>query len=266
MQDLKIMCLQSDLVWNDPEKNRELFEIKINNHIDDHDLIILPETFTTGFPDFPEFISEEIDGKSMKWMMKMAKKTKAVVTGSLIINKDGKNTNTLVWMNPDGQFSTYDKRHVFSMAGEHEVIEKGTEQLIVELKGWRIKPMICYDLRFPVWSKNKLDKNKKYEYDLAIYIANWPAVRNYYWTQLLLARAIENLAYVLGVNRIGYDKTGKLYSGNSMVIDPKGKIISEAEEGRERILTEVLSYSELDAFRKKFKVGSDWDNFHIEMK
>jgi omega-amidase len=265
MRDLKIMCLQSDLVWNDPEKNKELFEIMINNHADKHDLIILPETFTTGFPDFPQFTSEEMNGKSMKWMAKIAEKTNAVVTGSLILSHNGKNTNTLVWMKPDGQFSTYDKRHVFSMAGEHEVIVKGTEQLIVELKGWKIKPMICYDLRFPVWSKNKFDENNNYEYDLAIYVANWPAIRNYPWTQLLLARAIENLVYVVGVNRIGYDKTGKLYIGNSMVIDPKGKIISDAGESRERILTEILSYSELIEFRKKFNAGPDWDNFSIQI-
>jgi len=265
MQDLKVMCLQSDLVWDDPEKNRELFEIKINNHADDHDLIILPETFTTAFPDFPEFTSEEMGGKTMKWLAKMAAKTNAVLTGSLIIKHDGKNTNTLVWMNPDGSYKTYDKRHVFSMAGEKEVIDKGTESLIVELKGWKIKPMICYDLRFPVWSKNEMDENQNYAYDIALYIANWPAVRNYPWTQLLLARAIENLAYVIGVNRIGYDKTGKLYSGNSMVIDPKGKIISEAGESKERILTEILSHSDLMEFRRKFNVGADWDKFSIRI-
>jgi len=265
MQDLKIMCMQSDLVWNDPDKNRELFEIKINNHADNHDLIILPETFTTAFPAFPEFSSEEINGNSVKWMAKMAAKTGAIVTGSLIINNNGKSTNTLIWMKPDGQFSTYEKRHVFSMAGENEVIERGKEQMIVELKGWKIKPMICYDLRFPVWSKNKFDESNNYEYDLAIYVANWPSVRNYPWTQLLLARAIENLAYVVGVNRIGYDKTGKLYGGNSMVIDPKGKIISDAGEGRERILTEILSYSELIEFREKFNAGPDWDKFSIHL-
>jgi len=263
MQDLKVLCLQSDLIWEDPAKNRELFEIKIINHVDEHDLIILPETFTTGFPDFPSFISESIEGETVQWMAGVAKKVNAVITGSLIINNDGKYTNTLVWMPPDGNFSTYDKRHVFSMAGENEVIEYGQEELIIELNGWKIKPMICYDLRFPVWSKNKLDNNGNYEYDLALYIANWPAVRSYPWTQLLIARAIENLAYVIGLNRIGYDKTGKLYSGNSMVIDPKGKILAEAEEGKERALTEILSYSELKSFREKFNVGLDWDGFSI---
>lgn len=263
MRDLKVLCLQSDLVWEDPLKNRELFEIKIMNQVDAHDLIVLPENFTTGFPDFPVFKSENIQGESVQWMEKIAKKTNAVITGSLIIESEGKFTNTLVWMQPDGQYSTYNKRHVFSMAGENEVISHGDEQLVVELNGWKIKPMICYDLRFPVWSKNKLDDQNKYEYDLAIYIANWPAVRNYPWTQLLIARALENLAYVIGVNRVGYDKTRKFYSGDSMIIDYKGKKLAEANDGEEQALTEVLSLSELRSFREKFNVGLDWDKFSI---
>ena len=264
MQDLKVLCLQSDIVWEDPAKNRELFEIKIMNHMDGHELVVLPETFNTGFPDFTSFVSEPVDGESVQWLADMSKKTGAVLTGSLLIDNNGKHTNTLVWMPPDGNYLTYDKRHVFSMAGENKAIEQGNEQLIVELNGWKIKPMICYDLRFPVWSKNKLDDQENYEYDLAIYIANWPAVRSYPWTQLLIARAIENLAYVIGVNRIGYDKTGKLYSGNSMIIDPKGKIMDEGGEGKERAMTEVLSYASLQSFRKKFNVGLDWDEFFIE--
>ncbi len=263
MQDLKVLCLQSDIVWDDPVKNRELFQIKILNYVDNHDLIILPETFVTAFPDFPVFSSESLDGKTVKWMAQMAKKTNAVITGSLLINNNGKHFNTLVWMPPDGNYLTYNKRHVFSMAGENEVISNGSEKLIVELKGWKIKPMICYDLRFPVWTKNKVVEDNRYEYDLAFFIANWPAVRSYPWTQLLIARAIENLSYVIGVNRIGYDKTGKLYSGNSMIIDPKGKILAEADEGKERALTEVLSYAELNDFREKFNVGMDWDAFTI---
>ena len=263
MQDLKVLCLQSDLIWDDPEKNRELFQIKIMNYVDKHDLIILPETFNTAFPDFPDFSSETINGKTVQWMAIMAEKTNAVVTGSLLINDNGQYFNTLVWMPPDGNYLTYNKRHVFSMAGEHQVISKGTDQLIVELNGWKIKPMICYDLRFPVWVKNSLDHNNNYQYDLALFIANWPAVRSYPWTQLLIARAIENLAYVIGVNRIGYDKTGKLYSGNSMIIDPKGKLLAEADEGKERALSETLSSADLIEFREKFNVGLDWDAFTI---
>lgn len=265
MQDLKILCLQSDLVWQEPAKNRKLFEIKIINHIDGHDLIILPETFTTGFPDYPAFKSETLEGDSVHWMAGIAGKTNAVVTGSLLVEQNGKFFNTLVWMQPNGNFQTYNKRHVFSMAGENKVITRGDEQLIVDLKGWKIKPMICYDLRFPVWSKNRLVSEKAYEYDLAIFIANWPAIRNYPWTQLLIARALENLAYVIGVNRIGYDKTGKLYSGNSMMIDPKGKIIADAGEGKERVLSEILSYDKLVKFREKFDVGQDWDQFEIRL-
>lgn len=264
MQDLKVLCLQSDLVWDDPVKNRDLFQIKIMNYVDKHDLIILPETFNTAFPDFPEFSSETINGATVQWMAKMAEKTNAVVTGSLLINNNGQYFNTLVWMPPDGKYLTYNKRHVFSMAGEHQVISKGNDQLIVELNGWKIKPMICYDLRFPAWVKNSLDKDNNYQYDLALFIANWPAVRSYPWTQLLFARAIENLAYVIGLNRIGYDKTGKLYSGNSMIIDPKGKLIAEADEGKERALSETLSSAALIEFREKFNVGLDWDTFTIQ--
>ncbi len=263
MEDLRILCLQTDIVWDDPEKNRELLEINILNHIDDHHLVLLPETFTTGFPKFPDFTSEKKDGKTLQWMAEVAGKTGAVISGSLILEENGIHTNTLVWMNPDGNFEQYAKRHVFSMANENEVIEKGKQQLIVELNGWKIKPMICYDLRFPVWSKNGLAEDKTYDYDLSIYIANWPAIRSYPWAQLLIARAIENLSYVVGVNRVGRDPHGIYYSGNSMIIDPKGKVISEGEEEKERILSESLSYSDLMSFREKFNVGMDWDEFAI---
>lgn len=263
MQDIKVLCLQSDLIWEEPLENRELFEVKILNHVDGHDLVVLPETFTTGFPNFPSFFSESIEGETVSWMAKTAEKINAVITGSLLIENKGRYTNTLIWMPPDGNYSTYNKRHVFSMAGENEVIEPGNKQLIVELNGWKIKPMICYDLRFPVWSKNKLDQKNNYEYDLAIYIANWPSLRSYPWKQLLLARAIENLSYIIGLNRVGYDNIGTFYSGNSMIIDPKGKIMAEADSRKERAMTEILSFAELNTFRGKFNVGLDWDKFTI---
>lgn len=264
MQDIEILCLQTDIVWEEPKKNRELLEIKIQNHFDGQHLIVLPETFTTGFPDFPKFISESLHGETMEWMAKMASKNNTVIAGSLIIEEDNKFFNALIWMRPDGSFERYDKRHVFSMAGEQEKISKGDKSLIVELNGWKIKPMICYDLRFPVWCKNTLSSDYIYEYDLAIFIANWPDARSYPWRQLLVSRAIENLAYVAGVNRVGYDGPGKLYSGHSMIIDPKGKIIADAGEEKERILSEKLSYSELTEFRQKFNVGLDWDRFEIK--
>ncbi len=263
MEDLKILCLQTDIVWDDPEKNREILEINILNHTDDNHLVLLPETFTTGFPKFPDFTSEKKDGKTIQWMAEIAGKTGAVISGSLILEENGIHTNTLVWMRPDGSFEKYAKRHVFSMANENEVIEKGKQQLIVELNGWKIKPMICYDLRFPIWSKNRFLEDNTYDYDLAIYVANWPAIRSYPWTQLLIARAIENLSYVVGVNRVGRDPHGIYYSGDSMIIDPQGKVIAEGEEGKERAITIDLSCDKLNDFRNKFAVGNDWDKFKL---
>lgn len=263
MQDLKILGLQTDIVWEQPAKNRELLDQKIWNQIDGHDLVLLPETFNTGFPNFPAFISEPKDGDSMQWMADVAAKTKAVVAGTLLIEDQGSVTNCLVWMSPDGNYETYHKRHVFSMAGEHEKISRGDKQLIAELKGWKIKPMICYDLRFPVWSKSKLDESGIYAYDLALYLANWPAVRSYPWRQLLIARAIENLAYVIGINRVGEDPSGKYYSGDSMFIDPKGRVIAKVPDGKEGPITATLSYLELVEFRGKFDVGVDWDEFSL---
>jgi predicted amidohydrolase len=263
MQDLKVLCLQTDIAWENPAKNRELLEIKILNHVEGHDLILLPETFNTGFPDFPSFISETMEGESVCWLAKMAAVTKAVIVATLIIEDNDRITNRLIWMLPDGHFETYDKRHVFSMAGEDTHISAGKKQLIVELNGWKIKPMICYDLRFPVWVKNRIDKEGNYEYDLSIFLANWPAVRSYPWRQLLISRAIENLSYVIGLNRVGYDPSGKYYDGHSLVVDPKGKIIEEATEGKERAITAELSFSKLTDLRQKFNVGLDWDDFAI---
>jgi omega-amidase len=266
MQNLKILGLQTDLAWENPAKNIELLEVKILNHASGHDLVILPETFTTGFPVEPEKLAEKEDGKTMQWMATIASKTNATLTGSMLMNFGGNYANTLVWMRPDQTYELYKKRHVFRMGGEHERIQPGNNQLFVELKGWKIKPMICYDLRFPVWSKNRLDKDGNFEYDFAFYVANWPEVRSYPWKMLLLARAIENQAYVAGINRVGYDGKGNLYTGNSVVIDPKGKVIAEGEEGKERALSVTLSVNALKTFREQFNVGLDWDNFSLVSK
>lgn len=262
MQDLKVLALQTDLLWEDPEGNRKVFENKINHEFDDHDLIILPETFTTGFPVDPSYHAEPIDGKTIKWMKDISSKFNCVLTGSVLLSKDDHYSNTLIWVLPDGSFQTYDKRHVFSMGGEHEKIRPGSEKIVVEYKGWKIRLMICYDLRFPVWSKNTY--NEGFEYDLALYVANWPAVRSYPWKTLLLARSIENQAYMIGVNRVGKDGPGNMYSGDSMVVSPKGEIISQGKEGEEDTLNATLSYAELVRFRNKFNVGLDWDRFEIE--
>ena len=265
MQNLKILYVQADLFWENPEKNRKKFSQIIEKYYLNHDLIILPETFTTGFPVDPKPFAESIDGETALWMQSAAKKTGAVITGSFLLKDKDKYYNTMLWVTPGGRTERYDKRHVFSMGGEDKKITKGTSQLITTLKGWKIKPMICYDLRFPVWGKNTYDAVTGFEYDFAIYVANWPSQRNYPWKMLLIARAIENQAYVIGVNRVGNDGIGNFYSGNSMTVDPKGKIISEAQAGKEEAKTIDISKENLENFRKKFNVGRDWDKFQIKI-
>jgi len=261
MQNLKILALQANLEWEDPQLNRDKFESRIEKHFDYHDMIILPETFTTGFPVDPHNYSESFDGKTVDWMRKIASKFNVAITGTILVESNSSYANTLIWMNPDSSFDYYEKRHVFSMGGEHKHITAGEKKLVVNLNGWKIRPMICYDLRFPVWSKNSYDKD--FEYDLAIYLANWPAVRSYPWKTLLLARAIENQSYVIGVNRVGEDGPGNAYSGDSMIVDPKGKILKQGGEGTDEALSVTLDYDELIRFRKQFNVGPDWDKFTI---
>ena len=262
MQDLKILACQSDLVWENPEANRLAFEKMIDQNCEGHHLILLPETFTTGFPVNPKKFAETTNGVTVNWMKSMAVKTGAVLAGTLLLENDHGYANTLVWMTPDGNFRLYEKRHVFSMGGEDKQIQSGDRQLIVELNGWKIKPMICYDLRFPVWSKNRY-LNHEFEYDLALYLANWPSVRSYPWRQLLIARAIENQAYVIGVNRVGKDDLGFDYKGFTMVLDAKGQVLAQSDENRETAVSVLLSKDELVRFREKFNVGPDWDDFEF---
>ncbi len=262
MQNLEILYLQSNLVWENPVQNRINFEKKILAQGQCCDLIILPETFTTGFPVDPAPFAETTDGESLQWMQRLAAETGAVITGSLLLKEENNYFNSLIWMRPDGTFERYDKRHVFSMGGEHKHIKAGEQQLVVTLKGWKIRPLVCYDLRFPVWCKNRFE-NGAFEYDLAIFVANWPAVRAYPWDALLVARAIENQAYVLGVNRVGLDGQGNNYNGHSKLIDAKGKVVSEAPENSEAAMRVTLSGTQLREFRNKFNVGRDWDRFEI---
>ncbi|MAZ93051.1 MAG: amidohydrolase [Bacteroidales bacterium] len=261
MHDIKILGIQTDLKWEDVKGNIDAITKKIELAFDGHDLIILPETFTTGFSVDPKNFAESINGITVNWMRDLSQKLNAAITGSLLISQGTNYTNTLIWMRPDGTMDTYEKRHLFSMGGEDKEISPGKKPLIVELKGWKIKPMICYDLRFPVWSKNTY--NDGFEYDLAIYIANWPAVRSYAWKTLLLARAIENQSYVIGVNRVGTDGLNIQCNGDSMIIDPMGEIIKETNDGKEEALSVNLSHNNLKKFRSKFNVGPDWDKFEI---
>lgn len=263
MQDLNVSIIQSDLIWKDVEANLASFEYEIEQIPDGVDLIVLPEMFNTGFVVDPETVFEEMEGITMQWMRSQASGKNAVICGSLIILEGEKYFNRLIWMQPDGNFQQYDKRHLFSLGGEHHKFSGGNESLIVDLKGWKIKPLVCYDLRFPVWAKNNYIDGK-YDFDLLIYIANWPAVRRDPWMSLLKARAIENQAYVIGVNRIGDDGNGLSHAGDSNIYDAKGKKIIQQNSYTEFTETHTLSKKVLDDFRTKFTVGLDWDRFSIE--
>lgn len=258
MQDLTVTIIQSSLHWQNSWANLAMFEEKIWKIEEKTDLIILPEMFTTGFTMNAMEHAEPMNLTSFKWMRQMAEQTGAVITGSIIIKEENHFYNRLIWMQPDGLFSFYDKRHLFRMAEEHKTYSSGEKKLITKLKGWNICPLICYDLRFPTWSRN-VDQ----EYDLLIFVANWPEARRHPWRVLLQARAIENLSYVIGVNRVKEDGKGIPYSGDSAIINFKGEHLFECSE-KEIIHTQTLSYADLKVFREKFPAHLDADEFIIK--
>jgi omega-amidase len=265
MQDLKITLVQADLHWEEVDANLAMFEEKIWRIGQQTDVIILPEMFNTGFSMEAAKLSEMMNMKTTKWMKMVADQTGALVMGSFIASVHDRYYNRLLWMEPGGAFKTYDKRHLFRMADEHLVYSPGESQLIGHWKGWRICPQICYDLRFPVWSRNRWNATlKKPAYDLLVYVANWPQVRANAWDTLLRARAIENLSYVAGVNRVGVDGKGIEYSGNSMVISPKGESIFSVE-GVEEVKTILLNSNSLQAYRDRFPALLDADDFNLEI-
>ncbi len=264
MQDLKITIIQTDPHWEDIEANLAMFEEKIWQVKGETDVIVLPEMFTTGFTMAASRFAEHMNMRTFKWMRQMADQTGALILGSYIVTVHERYYNRLLWMEPGGAFKTYDKRHLFRMANEHKTYSPGESLLIGTWKGWRICPLICYDLRFPVWSRNRWDKvNKRLSYDLAIYVANWPVARIGAWDTLLRARAIENLAYVVGVNRLGQDGNGLEHNGNSGVMSPKGEPIF-MNEGDELVHTVTLNANSLEAFRDRFPAYIDGDEFSIE--
>jgi predicted amidohydrolase len=256
---MKVSILQSELYWEDRDKNLEMFSDKIRSLRNETNLIVLPEMFTTGFSMNPERLAENPDGKTFHWMKDQAADAKALVIGSIIVKEDDRYYNRLISAYPNGTYYYYDKRHLFRMGEENKHYTAGTEKVIFQYMDWQIRPLICYDLRFPVWSRNQGD------YDLLIYVANWPESRRHVWRNLLVARALENQVYVIGVNRIGKDGQGLTYSGDSMVIDPKGYIISNTEPYTESVETIELSLQSLNKFRKKFPVGKDADDFEIKV-
>ena len=256
LPDLQLALVQSELAWHDPVANRAHFEALLAP-LEGVDLVVLPEMFSTGFSMDSASLAEPEDGPSTVWLREQAVRLQAVVTGSLIIQAaDGSYRNRLLWARPDGSLVHYDKRHLFRMAGEHKHFAPGDEQLLVELKGWQVRPLICYDLRFPVWSRDSRNT------DLLLYTANWPAARRQHWNRLLPARAIENLCYVAAVNRIGEDGKGHAYSGDSQVLDFQGEALlnAEASAGVFRI---ALSATALAAYRERFPAYLDADDFEL---
>lgn len=259
MSTLQVSFIQTALHWENPEANLEMFAQLVKQIKPGVDLVILPEMFTTGFSMAPERLSEMEQGRSVKWMQSMAAAKKCVVTGSLIIEENGNYYNRLFWVLPDGSYQTYDKRHLFSLAGEENHYAQGQERLVVELKGFKIMPLICYDLRFPVWSRNNVD------YDVLIYVANWPERRAFYWNQLLIARAIENQSYVIGVNRVGNDGNDIYHSGNSVCLDPLGQTIAQIGSGKEGVVNIILEKEKVVQVREKFRFLNDQDDFELNV-
>lgn len=256
MADLTIALVQTTLEWHQPQVNRDMLSQKLDSFTQQTDLIILPEMFTTGFTMEAEQQGETMDGPTLSWLKELAQKKQSVITGSLLIEEKGQYFNRLIWMQPDGNFQYYNKRHLFRMAGENYSYKAGNSRLLVTLKGWNICPLICYDLRFPVWSRNI-----NLEYDVLIYVANWPAQRSLAWKSLLQARAIENLAYAIGVNRTGTDGKGIKYTGDSIAFAPTGEIIGQSELEAVKIIT--LTKKSLEAYRQLFPAHLDADKFNL---
>lgn len=253
---LRLTIAQSTLHWEDTTRNLEMFTEKIADLPGKTDLVLLPEMFTTGFSMNPKPLAQTMDGPTITWMLAQARQLQAVIAGSVIVEEQGHYYNRFVWAQPDGKLYHYDKRHLFTHAGEHVPYHPGRTRLIIEWKGWKICPLVCYDLRFPVWSRNSED------FDLLCYVANWPAPRIAHWDQLLVARAIENQCYVAGVNRIGVDGNGHHYPGHSAMIDYSGEA-RICLRGIETVFTTTLTKTDLFEYRKKFAFLSDRDSFSV---
>jgi omega-amidase len=258
MQNLTITLVQADLIWQNPVANRQHLEQQLEQLRGQTDLIVLPEMFTTGFTMAPELIAEPAEGPTLEWLLRQAQRLQAALTGSVAVASGGQYFNRLYWVQPDGLTHTYDKRHQFRMAGEQDHYRAGEVPLLIEWRGWRICPLICYDLRFPVWSRRRAGL----DYHLLLYVANWPKVRRYPWQVLLKARAIENLSFCVGVNRVGIDGLGYEHSGDSAVLDFKGQVLLEAPD-QEWLGSVILDHAALSEFRRKFPAHLDADGFAL---
>ena len=264
MQDLSITLIQSDIHWHKIDANLASFEEKIWK-AEKSDIILLPEMFNTGFSMDAGPMAERMNSKTFKWLRNMAKQSGAVLIGSYLVYENSNYYNRLICMEPDGNYSCYDKRHLFRMIGEDKVFAAGNKIHIHEIKGWKINTLICYDLRFPVWSRNSYDPDSdSFLYDALIYVANWPAARITAWDLLLKARAVENMCYSVGLNRVGKDGGGIDYNGHSNIANPKGEVLDEYREDA-FVKRYVLSYEELKGYRNKFPSHLDFDSFQIKM-
>lgn len=260
MSQLLVTLIQANLQWEDKAANLQMLEEQIQHIGQATQLVVLPEMFSTGFSMQPEKLAETMDGPSVQWMRSMAIKHKIILTGSLIIEEAGQYFNRLIWMLPNGSHGHYDKRHRFAFAGEDQHYSNGNKRLIASVNGWKVNLQICYDLRFPVWARQQTTDQP--EYDLLIYVANWPERRSHAWKSLLIARAIENQCYVIGVNRVGVDGKGINHSGDSMVIDPLGEVLfSKAQEACTHTI--ALNKSTVEEVRSKFPFWKDADPFQI---
>jgi|ERR1043165_451454 predicted amidohydrolase len=264
MKNLRVTLIQTNLDWENIPGNLQMFSEKIAK-VGETDLIILPEMFSTGFSMNAKKVAEDMQGSAVEWMKKTAAEKKCAVTGSLTIVDDGKYFNRLLWVTPVGEVLTYDKRHLFSLSDEPRIFSQGNERLIVDLNGWKICPLVCYDLRFPVWARNGLDENRKSLYDVLIYVANWPERRNHAWKSLLIARAIENQCYTVGVNRVGTDSIGNNHSGDSMVIDALGATLYHKANEAD-VVTVELDHTALKNTREQLSFLKDADSFVLNPK
>jgi omega-amidase len=259
MSSLTITIIQSDLHWENKAANLAMFSEKINGIKEKTEIILLPEMFSTGFSMHSKTLAETMDGETLTWMKKTAAEKKTIITGSIIAEENGKYFNRLIWMLPNGESGHYDKRHLFAFAQEDKFYSPGNKRLVASVKGWKINLLICYDLRFPVWAR----QSGGAEYDLLIYVANWPERRIHAWKTLLQARAIENQCYVAAVNRVGDDGNNIHYSGDSMITDPQGEILYQ-KSNDEDVYTFTLQKEKLEEVRNKFPFLKDADNFFIE--
>ena len=265
LSSLHFTIIQSSLFWEDKGANLDMLAQKIRNISEPTEIIVLPEMFNTGFSMQPEKMGETMDGPTIDWMRRLSAEKKAILCGSLIIEEKEKYFNRLIWMLPNGQLGFYDKRHLFAFAGEDEHYTPGNKRLIASVKGWKINLQICYDLRFPVWARQQLNEasgedNK--EYDVLLYIANWPEKRNHAWKTLLTARAIENQCFTIGVNRVGLDGNNIAHSGDSMVVGPLGEILYHCAQ-EEDIFHILLQKEEINNCRARFPFWKDADDFTI---